>query len=135
MDMRLANPNTMLSSQDVQNHHFGIKTRFLDGRTPIQALLTSLVEAGDRVTNYKAEDDVVSAYTNCRCRCLLSLHSHLTWTYKANKYKNTLFGNCGCYLFRFVSKENAEHFTLLHSGVCKRYTPSLISITQKRLGR
>ena len=45
-----------------EKRRFGIKTRFLDGRTPIQALLTSLVEAGDWVANYKAEDDVVSAY-------------------------------------------------------------------------
>src|ERR1700740_107688 len=123
-NMRMVNPDTALSSQDIRNHRFGMRTRFLDGRTPIQALLTTLVEDGDWVTNYKAEDDVVSAVFCMHKLSMSMLKSHpyvliMDTTYKTNKYKMPLLDIVGVtslgksfYVgFCFVSKEDTEHFT------------------------
>jgi hypothetical protein len=58
----------------------------------------TVVEDGDWITNYKAEDDVVSAvFMNCRCPCsnLIIMFSSWTRHIKQNKYEMPLLDIVG----------------------------------------
>ena len=72
-----------------QKKHF----EFLDGRTPIQALLTSLPDEGNWIFNYeKNVDDVVTALfcTHRTCLEILRMKPYtliMDCIYKTNKYK------------------------------------------------
>jgi hypothetical protein len=54
-------PNIGIKPQDIRNLRRSMYLEFLDGRTPIQALLIAVSEEGDWIVNYEAEDDVVQA--------------------------------------------------------------------------
>lgn len=75
--MRLENPDLAFTAQDIRNQRYRSRLEFLDGRTPIQALLIALMDdEGTWTTNYKAEDDVVSAVFCIHKTSLALLHAH-----------------------------------------------------------
>jgi MULE transposase domain len=122
--MRLENPDLALTAQDIRNQRYRSRLEFLDGRTPIQALLIALMDdEGTWTTNYKAEDDVVSAVFCIHKTSLALLRAHsyilvMDCTYKTNKYKMPLLDivgitslNTSFYVgFCFVAKEDFNHY-------------------------
>ena len=55
--VRREDPDSSLKSRDVYNYRRKKHVEFLNGRTPIQALLMALPEEGDWIFNYQAEDE------------------------------------------------------------------------------
>jgi hypothetical protein len=73
---------------------------FLNGRTPIQALLSALPEEGDWIFNYQTKDDVITAVF-CTCKSSLNMLQSNPYilmkdcTYKTNRYKMPLLDIVG----------------------------------------
>jgi hypothetical protein len=84
-----------LIPRDIYNFRQKKHFEFLDGRSPIQALLTSLPDEGNWIFNYeKNADDVVTALfcTHRTCLEILRMNPYINilimdCTYKTNKYK------------------------------------------------
>jgi hypothetical protein len=90
-----------LIPRDVYNFRQKKHFEFLDGRTPIQALLTSLPDEGNWIFNYeKTADGVVTALfcTHRTCLEILRMNPYILimdCTYKTNKYKMPLLDIVG----------------------------------------
>jgi MULE transposase domain len=133
--LRQEDPDIMIKPQDIRNHRFRKRVEFLDGLTPIQALLIALRENGDWVTNYRSEGDVVSAVF-CIHRSSMSLlqrHPYvlvMDCTYKTNRYKMPLLDIVGVnalnksfYVgFCFLSKEDADYYEFALQNLQSIYT-------------
>ena len=59
--LRQSDPANSIKPRDIHNLQARLRTEFLDGRTPIQALLYQIPEEGDWIMNYQATDNVVTA--------------------------------------------------------------------------
>ena len=90
-----------LIPRDIYNFRQKKHFKFLDGRSPIQALLTSLPDEGNWIFNYeKNTDDVVTALfcTHRTCLEILRMNPYILimdCTYKTNKYKMPLLDIVG----------------------------------------
>jgi len=89
--LRQSDPANSIKPRDIHNLRARLRTEFLDGRTPIQALLYQIPEEGDWIMNYQATDNVVTAVF-CTHKSALEIlrDSHyvlvIDATYKTNRY-------------------------------------------------
>ena len=104
--MRREDPDSSLKSRDVYNYRRKKHVEFLNGRTPIRALLMALPEEGNWIFNYQLEDsneDESSPLSALFCTHksslkLLRLYPialFMDCTYKTNKYKMPLLDIVG----------------------------------------
>ena len=104
--VRREDPDSSLKSRDVYNYRRKKHVEFLNGRTPIQALLMALPEEGNWIFNYQLEDsneDESSPLSALFCTHKSSLELlrlyptalFMDCTYKTNKYKMPLLDIVG----------------------------------------
>lgn len=81
-----------LRPRDIHNLRWNMRREFLDGRTPIQALLTQIPEGGDWICNWETEDNNVVTAVFCTHKSALELLRRYHYvlfmdcTYKTNRY-------------------------------------------------
>ena len=124
-----------LKPQDIYNLRKDLRRKFLEGRTPIQALITQLPEDGDWIFNYEVDEDNAIRTLFCSHRTSLEnlrLNPYVLFmdcTYKTNRYRMPLLdivGSTACngtfyVAFAFLSTEKQESYDFVLNNLANVY--------------
>ncbi|KAJ5264490.1 hypothetical protein N7505_007283 [Penicillium chrysogenum] len=133
--LRESDPNSCIIPKDINNLRMQLNREFLNGRTPIQALLQELPKDGNWIFKYELDDDQhVTALFCMHKTCVTMLQSNpwvisMDCTYKTNQYKLPLLDIVGftatgstVYLgFAFIRDEKQDTYEVVLSCLAEAY--------------
>lgn len=133
--LRTKDDNCLLEPRDIYNLRRKLYVEFLAGRTPTQALISTLADNGDWKIIYEKEDDqLISVFCMHKTSIqMLRQNPHILFmdcTYKTNRYRMPMLNiiglspnNASFFVgLGFISNEQEESFHFILRGLQKVYT-------------